>query len=145
MLPSQVPVQIVRLRAERDELDGALQLQLACMARARQRWQIAHSEDYWPDGARNICWLLKRLEKAEASRDKLMARAYRQQSHLKHPANLDPRTARIQRIVEIAEKRFERFGCPYGAGKQKFDAKLGCCQGCKEKDMCRAVRGEEPA
>ena len=156
------PEQIALLKAEIAKLKGMTRF--ARMSEADEK-----SVEYW----REMVYLATEERKiAEADRDRLAAenaalvdavlkheaayndlpskdpRVRRRTSEAKHATfalvhEVSPRTARIRRIVKIAEKRFERFGCPYGAGKQKFDAKLGCCQGCKEKDMCKAVRGED--
>jgi len=44
-----------------------------CLTRARKLWQAAHPEaDYWPDGVKNIMWLLERLQAVEQERDEAL-------------------------------------------------------------------------
>ncbi len=63
---------IQAVERERDEAEGSLKLERDCMERARKRWQKAHPDaNYWPDGAKNIQWLLDKLADALSCNEQL--------------------------------------------------------------------------
>jgi hypothetical protein len=54
--------------ARAEEAEARNKLFSACLRRAQLRWKEAHPEsNVWPDGTKNIVWLLKRLEEMERS------------------------------------------------------------------------------
>lgn len=65
---AELEAQIRDLRREVAELEASADLHSRMLERARQLWNEAHpgSEDRWPDGAKNVAWLVERIADLEA-------------------------------------------------------------------------------
>ena len=118
---AELKAKLKEAEAKRDDLQASAGLFGDCLRRAKDIWHAAHPEkDYWPDGAKNIVWLLEKLARSD-SRVALIHQEFTCQFARaeKAEAERDEAHAR-ERDLEVVNTRLEAACAEYRDGLEYY-------------------------